>query len=234
MLYMLLPHEQHSDDGLGAMGDEFEEAGNALELAPDKGTYFRITRCYLYRHAIELYLKSVVIILHRGLKIPYGKEPYHGAGYMKLNGRWHPLYRTHSLKDLWEYVREIIQASQNELEARCKTDWQDIPDELSEAIEKIDKLDRTSTFFRYPSPLEATAEITKSAWREVSMDSVDEALPTNKPIKMMLLSDPADNVKAAFQYHDETLAEILELLKKTANDLTGFHIGLRCELMDGR
>lgn len=233
MLYMLLPHEQHCDDGLGAMGDEFEEAGNALGEQP-KGPDFRITRCYLYRHAIELYLKSVIVILHRGLSIPYGQHPHNGIGHVKVGDKWQPIHHTHSVKALWEYVRLALNIHKDELATRCKTDWQDIPAELDDAIEIIDKLDKTSTFFRYPAPAPLTDQTTKSAWREINIKNVNtDALP-QKPVKMLLISDEADIVQAAFQYHADTLAEVLELLQKTANNLTGFHVGLRCELMGGR
>ncbi len=234
MLYMLLPHEHHCDDGLGAMGDEFEESGKVMGQIPNQEQSFRLARCFLFRHAIELYLKSAIVILHRGLKIPYGEYPYEGAGYVKIKSRWCPIYKTHSVDALWLYLKNLICDHAKELETRCMTNWEDIPDGLDEAIATIDELDRTSTFFRYPNISGSHPKPKKSTWQEIDLNKFDVDMAAEKPIKMLLLANADDEVHSAFKYHEDTLAEVLENLEKTAHNLSGMHVGLRCELMGGR
>lgn len=50
---------------------------------------------------------------------------------------------------------------------------------------------------------------------------------------MLLMIDQNDEVTEGFQYDGETLTEVLELLKKTADTLSGLHLGLRMELAGG-
>ncbi|RXU06233.1 hypothetical protein B1F69_00065, partial [Pseudomonas syringae] len=73
MLYMMLPLDRHFDSGFGAVADSFRDAADALEDTPTLNTHLPVS--FLYRHAIELFLKSAIIILHRKLNIPYGAIP---------------------------------------------------------------------------------------------------------------------------------------------------------------
>lgn len=75
MQYLMAPLEEHYDDGFGAVGDAFYRAAKALEKE-NKGLRFawnHLPQIALYRHAVELFLKSGIIIIHRKLKMPYGR-----------------------------------------------------------------------------------------------------------------------------------------------------------------
>ena len=76
MLYMLLPLDQHYDSGFGAVADSFKDAADSLN-DPTKPSAFssHLPVSFLCRHAIELYLKSAIITLHRKFSIPYGEPP---------------------------------------------------------------------------------------------------------------------------------------------------------------
>jgi hypothetical protein len=65
MKYLFLPLSQHCDDGLGATAEAFEDSAKLLinNAAEISHCHYKIPVCYLYRHAIELYLKSVTVIL---------------------------------------------------------------------------------------------------------------------------------------------------------------------------
>ena len=63
----LLPPERHFDGGLGATAGEFKRS--AEELKVTKGTALaHLPVCYLQRHSIELYLKSLIVILYKSIK----------------------------------------------------------------------------------------------------------------------------------------------------------------------
>jgi hypothetical protein len=66
MKYMLLPLNEHVDDGLGATGEAFEESATLLSSSSENisHSHYQIPLCFLYRHAIELYLKSAIVVAY--------------------------------------------------------------------------------------------------------------------------------------------------------------------------
>src|SRR6516225_6219038 len=107
-MYMFLPLNKHCDDGLGATGEAFEEAAKLIaeHSKAIKGNHLHLPINFLYRHAIELFLKSMITVLHRSLRVPYGDKPYDGPAFVHANGNWKRLDRVHSVSALWAYFRE--------------------------------------------------------------------------------------------------------------------------------
>lgn len=70
--YKSRPLDNQFDDGFGLIADSFQEAAEHLEKVENKESSLHslLPICFLYRHAIELYLKSLIVIIHRRLKIP--------------------------------------------------------------------------------------------------------------------------------------------------------------------
>jgi hypothetical protein len=101
-------------------------------------------------HAIDLYLKSSIVVLHRALEIPYGDKSDTGPAFVLVNEKWKQIYQVHSVGNFWEHVSYLIRSSKSELERRYKTDWQATPKDLVGWIEEIERIDGRSTFFRYP------------------------------------------------------------------------------------
>ena len=95
MFYMMLPLDRHFDSGFGAVADSFKDAADTLdstrENTPTLNDHLPIS--YLYRHAIELYLKSAIIIFHRKLNIPYGDTPASGEPKILDGAKWKPMYQ---------------------------------------------------------------------------------------------------------------------------------------------
>src|SRR5687768_7869472 len=123
------------------MGDAFQNAAESLAGAGGGGgqpSNYRIPICFLYRHAIELYLKSIIVILHRALKLPFGSQPYNGPAFIPIDKEWKPLRQVHSIGKLWGYALSLIKNSEDELKKRCETDWQDTPEDLIKAIAEIE------------------------------------------------------------------------------------------------
>jgi hypothetical protein len=237
MLYLMMPLEQHCDDGLGATGDAFEEAADALKAGAQttRVSHGHLPTNFLYRHAIELFLKSMVLVLHRTLGVSYGSEPHAGPGFVPVEGAWRPLHRVHSVATLWAHVRELLRDNAGELAARCRTDWQATPEGLEDAIRAIEEADGSSTFFRYPDRRRASADADKSDWKpRAPEDIVRQIQGDGKPVKVLLMLDGDDAVTHAFQYDDAPLAELSRVLAETASTLSAAHTGLRVELAGGR
>jgi hypothetical protein len=96
LLYTLAPLERHSDDGFGAVGEAFKAAADKLVKADDSQQrmfWNELPVIFLLRHAVELFLKSGIIIVHRRLKLPYHTENYRSKKPMLLTatGTWKPL-----------------------------------------------------------------------------------------------------------------------------------------------
>lgn len=236
MKYVLMPLDQHFDGGLGATGEAFEEAAETLTQAQKiKGiSHAHLPINFLYRHSVELFLKSIIVVVHRALHIRYGDEPDDGPAFVNDNGKWKAITSVHSTAVLYTYVRDVLREQEAELKIRCRTDWQDWPDDFDSAIDTIDKADRTSTFFRYPNERRPEEDQSKSSWKRRDAEALHDQLGgSEKPLKMFLLVDQDDSIEQAFQYDDEPLAELSTLLAYAAKTLSGVHFGLRAELANG-
>ena len=233
--YMLMPLDQHCDDGLGAMGEAFEEAADRLVEA---GKGARLVNAhlpinFLYRHAIELFLKSMIVVIHRALALPYGSKPPEGTPFLPDNGKWKPMHREHRLAVLSDRVVKLIHSNEAELDKRCNTDWSSFS-ELCDAIETIDRTDPTSTFFRYTDRRTPDADHEKSSWKESAVGEVFAQMgPEGEPVKAFFLLDADDAIRHAYQYDRDTFAEFSKLLGETTEALSAAHSGLRADLAGG-
>src|SRR5437879_4221108 len=88
--YQFKPLTHQFDDGFGLMGDAFNDAALRLEHSTQQEEFINssLPIGYLYRHAIELYLKSIIIVLHRNLGIPFGPNPAIGAPLVHVGKEW--------------------------------------------------------------------------------------------------------------------------------------------------
>ena len=232
--YTLMPLDQHYDDGLGAMGEAFEEAADRLVEAGKEAELVNahLPINFLYRHAIELFLKSMIVVIHRALALPYGSEPPEGTPFLPDNGKWKPMHREHRLAVLSGRVVELIHSNETELDKRCKTDWSSFS-ELCDDIETISRIDPTSTFFRYTDRRKPDADREKSSWKEHEVGEVFAQMgPEGEPVKAFILLD-ADDTMHAYQYSADAFAELSKLLGETTEALSAAHSGLRVELAGG-
>ena len=82
---LLLPFDQHFDDGFHAVGRAFKESADRLATSGEENFSFSNSHLpinYLYRHSIELFLKSAILTIHRALQLRNGdgkesKYPVH-------------------------------------------------------------------------------------------------------------------------------------------------------------
>jgi hypothetical protein len=77
MQYLLTPLHTHVDFGFGRTGDAFKAAADKLEAESSARSgvmHAHLPINYLRRHAVELYLKSIIVIVHTKLDLPYGED----------------------------------------------------------------------------------------------------------------------------------------------------------------
>ncbi|OXR33434.1 hypothetical protein PSUM_15560 [Pseudomonas umsongensis] len=235
MLYMMLPLDRHFDSGFGAVADSFRDAADALENTrentPTLNDHLPIS--YLYRHAIELYLKSAIIIFHRKLNIPYGDTPASGEPKVLDGAKWKPMFNVHGLQPLYRHFCFLFEDHAEYLSTHTNTDWS-FPAELGQWISDIEETDSSSTFFRYPVTKDKAKDKEKSAIREDDYGAMLSKVKQNqRPVKAFLMVGQDQNVIEAFSLDDTRSKEIIGTLKQVAELFSNCHAVMVGELTGG-
>lgn len=238
--WMFTPLDEHIDFGLGATGESFLQAAKQLAdgsaAVPALNGHLAVN--FLYRHASELFLKSMIVVLHRTLDLPYGDRPPQGPPYLQREGAWTPLERVHSLSALWGYVNSLLTQNAAAIALRCRTDWLAIPPALPDGIAIIEAADASSTYFRYPSFHSPIGNREKSSWRsttpEAAIDELQEKVLPGRPGKWFIVNGPGDVSQRVYQYDPDPLPAVTAALAEVTDLISGAALGLRAELADGR
>ncbi|MFH0931835.1 MAG: hypothetical protein V1890_07865 [Candidatus Zixiibacteriota bacterium] len=230
--YQWKPFSYHIDGGFGAIGNAFKEAASRLEKQAKSKPFYNssLPIAYLHRHASELLLKSCVVVIHRGLKVPFGNKVGGGQPAIKVAKDWVAINRVHSIGDLYRYFTSLVREHMKKLSELTIFDWSTIPQELEQCISQIEEFDKKSTFFRYPgSGNEVKADFKESSVAEIWASMA----PDKKPVKGFLELDENDRIIAAYCLDPSRLQPILETLRKTSETLDTLHFALRSELGNG-
>ncbi|MYM88438.1 hypothetical protein GTP91_14810 [Rugamonas sp. FT82W] len=235
MQYMMLPLNEHFDLGFGAVADSFMDAANALkEDGPTPFLNAHLPVSFLYRHAIELFLKSAITIFHRKLNLPYGEPPGSDEPQVPVHGKWKPMYTVHAVKPLHAYMRELFVHHADYLKAHTNTDWS-FPKELASWIDNIDATDSSSTFFRYPVTKHGNKDKEKSAiQKNDNADILSTIADRLQPLKMFMVTDSNDQILSTYTFENAQSQAMIETLSQAAELLSNCHAALVGELTGGR
>ncbi|MFZ6775068.1 hypothetical protein ACO0LB_20415 [Undibacterium sp. SXout7W] len=108
-MYLFAPLDKHFDKGFGAVGDSFQDAATALKEQYNRGRLNgHLPICYLFRHSIELFLKGSIIIVHQGLRVSYGTEPYTSEPKIPVDGKLKSIYAIHDIDLLYKYLSNLL------------------------------------------------------------------------------------------------------------------------------
>jgi hypothetical protein len=234
MYYMLTPIERQHDSGFGVVADAFKRAADKLaDEKPSKAMLDHLPVSFLYRHTIELYLKSVTVILHRRLKIPYGAEPHTAEPRVLIGKEWLPIFRVHSILDLYQYFRSIYNGNVPKLNHLADVNWE-LEEDLDAKVKLIEEHDRGSTLFRYPTTKDAVRDRDKSGFREVDPADVQRMMNVaGEYVKAFLVLDKDDNVKHVYVLDNKTGAEVSVALASVAGTFSNLHAALRFAVLEG-
>jgi hypothetical protein len=237
--YMPAPLGDHYDGGFGAMGLSFSHAAQVLMDAQKGERNILLAHMpvnFLLRHSIELYLKSGIVILHRRLHISFGESQLTLQPGVPVRGEWKPLYKLHSVADLYVHWKNLIESNVKQLRAMSRlssANWS-IPKELDEAVALIEATDSRSTYYRYPDLRDEKANAAKSNFKEIAVsDLFTDTEPEQKPAMILAVTNEAGEFVRTFMLDDDTekLAAKALLFAKTALD--EFHAMMRYELTGG-
>ena len=145
-MYLMMPLHMHIDYGFGATAEQFKESADILsasESVKDLGMPVN----YLRRHAIELYLKSLIYVLHRNFKIPFSSGGTLEKPKIKVLGKDFELENIHDIRLLTIY---LIGQHNKLIPCFFHLGIGVIEKDILDKINKINSIDSKSTFFRYP------------------------------------------------------------------------------------
>lgn len=233
-----LPLEMQFDGGLHTTGDAFQESAQKLVsiCADDRAIInVHLPINYLFRHSIELYLKSMIVTVHRSLGLPTADGTHTPEPQIKIGQKWIPLTRTHGVKVLLNDFDRLIAENAAAITERTITDWVSTP-ELHHWIDVIEAHDQGSTFSRYPQSGSA-ADGEKSSYVQYTPEELAKRMqdrPEGKPNRFVLaLKNDDDEVIATYSERDEILSEFRKALVEASNLLSGCAFGLIAEFAYG-
>lgn len=238
MNYLLAPLHAHFDFGFGATGNAFKDAADELDKSSDakKDNLFNanLPINFLYRHAIELYLKSAIVIFHRRLKLPYGAAPFDADPMVLVDGDWRPFNRVHSIAILWTYVEKLFQDHADWLAESTKADWS-LSADVASQVSIIETHDPRSTFFRYPTTKDLNSDKSKSAMKELAQDELFDMVKKSdgKKVFAMIVEDKNKEFVSGYVYDDEPGMALNAVLREMAQMCANLHAAMRWEICGG-
>ncbi len=230
--YLMTPLDRHFDLGFGFTGNSFRDAANLLNKSSDEFYFGDPPIAYLQRHAIELYLKSAIIILYKldGNSIDSNDNktfPKISSGEKKK-----ALFQVHSIGSLFSHLQVELSRMKGMLKERSELEWT-LSDKFISNISIIDKNDPSSTFFRYPVTKEKGDHV-KSPSEPTTQEAMFEKMKAGKGlVKAFIVVDRNDEVVDSYELRKSMNKEVSEALEYVLKNLDGFHVAMRAELTEG-
>ena len=124
--YLLTPIDQHFDLGFGSVANSFKHAADSVLSSQSESPSLNahLPASFLYRHSIELFLKSGIIIFHRKFQIPFDQEPSDSEPKVVVGSKWKPMYSVHGVQDLYFYFRSLVFRHAEYLAEHTRTNWE--------------------------------------------------------------------------------------------------------------
>ncbi len=117
----MMPLDRHFDAGFGATADSFHDAAKVLNSDEHKRGFGLNSSClpvfYLYRHANELYLKSIVTMLHRRFCSHFPRVKRDDFPSITVDGKAKPIFQVHSILYLYETLRALLNDNSGQIKA---------------------------------------------------------------------------------------------------------------------
>ncbi len=228
MNILITPPEMHFDRGLGISAWRFRDAANVL-INSENNRDLLSPIGYLQRHAIELYLKSLIYILHKKYNICFGDNFSLDNPAILVSSKWRPMSNTHNLSDLYSYFKSIYESNFDRLPKR--TNWKLEPS-LEKQIKLISGYDPKSTYFRYPQATSDNQDQKKSTVQPMDIESAlkDAQSGQSKPIKCAILFDSNDNIVNSFDLTPDVLEDVRSALSDAMEYINNLHCAFLGEL----
>jgi hypothetical protein len=230
MQYLFTPPNTHYDGGLGATAAQFSTAAESLEQN-NSSMAGVLPKSYLQRHALELWFKSFIVIIHKKFDIPYGEGFSQDKPAILVNGKWKPLSNTHNLSELYSYFHNIYESNKTNFPEEIN--W-DFPAKIQQQVKLVSGSDPKSTYFRYPESSNETQDAKKATVQIESLESMMEnSKKSGKAFKAFVNVDSDYNVQESFNIGTSPLPAILKALNELNEFFNGVHAAYRVNLTNG-
>jgi hypothetical protein len=251
MSYKFRPIDQQLDLGFGVTAESFKHAADQLSILPSEIVDMNRTLPigFLYRHSIELFLKSLIVLIHRVYKVPFMYEGKHAEisiivevsePLIPENVKCKRIAAIHEIDVLLIYLLSLIEGL---ITTKEKPIWKwDLPStDFIRWADIIQAHDPGSTFFRYPTPKVPGSDRKKSAMTAEDSGNIMKAMLSmiaqgkhNGKFSTGIVAVNENNeVQDIFFQDFKKLEEVMEALKKMAAALDILHVKLRNELSEG-
>lgn len=238
MIYQFTGVDTHIDFGFGVTGDAYFNSAKVLTENQSKIqglSQIEMPTNYLYRHSIELYLKSLIIILHKKLELPYDTEPFNTTKpKILVKEKWLSLSNCHWIDELYNYwLNELLLKHNTRIKSLDKKDghWEEEKD-ISSLIPLIANYDRDSTYFRYPVTKNSNLDLKKYTMQKLAPNKALSNNPKNKNRIVLLLKNDNDEIVGGFEKSEDILKEVTEALKKISEYFNCIHVMTRATLCE--
>lgn len=225
------------DSGLGSTADSFYYAAKALEDSKENILGFgiggsKLPILYLYRHSIELYLKSVITLIYRICPSDEKMKSGDNLPLLMENDKEKKIFNVHSINTLFENFLRLFAENQSYIGEKCETNWLDISHDLYDLVKSIETFDKNSTMFRYPITMNSDLDYEKSTFKNYSFpDNLNELDKRPNRSKVFLLVENQNNeIIESYVSDEDVLNDIHKTLHELAEQFMGLHFGLKYEL----
>ncbi len=229
----LVPLEQHPDDGFGALARSFERAADTLETPhPSTLRNRHLPVAFLRRHAVELYLKSLIVMLHEGLQIPYVGEGRPFDRRVRTGDRCQSLHSTHDLLPLYQDLVDFLPIAESMLRQNPGLDLT-LPSECEQWVKTVGTNDPASTLFRYPQSGDSQKDREKDSIKPIGLSDLFAEIkaPTGRKV-INIATSSAGEVMQVFGHDPAPLAATVDALRSLTAALGEFQRKVMRQLFD--
>lgn len=247
MKYKFTDPDTHIDFGFGLLASNFYSTADFLwENNPDKNTIGLLPNLYLYRHSIELYLKSLIVIIHKKLKLSYkdgtvpfdSREPFIAYEDSNGNEKWKRITNSHFISTLYKYFEKLVSEHEKNLNEEASKEISKIinPDN-QRIVDHIKKYDDKSTYFRYSDlsdSNQSTRESEKHYNKKIRVQDLEDYINDERPSSFLIVvnQESGETVEAHKSIREMPLKELARDMRKFTEYLSGIHAMFRICLCD--
>lgn len=235
----LKPLDDQFDSGFASIAGGFSDAATQLKSSNESGFGIAMTKLpyyYLKRHAIELYLKGCLVLLHRRFvdNFPEGEQtlPMISVGKDKEK----TINQIHDLKLIFKAFRDSMTKHSGSIKKlKPMNDWTKIPNELEIWIDKINGADPKGTMLRYPTSKDKGMDKKKSSFKEQSPDQVIKQMSdeSSETLFVIATKNEKNEITKTFVHDSDPLLSMDHSMSKCLDMLKGMHLGMLYELVYG-
>lgn len=230
--YYFMPLERHFDRGYGAIGDAYFEAADELAKieANEKRLHAHLPTNYLYRHAVELYLKSMIVMVHTAFEVSIN-NPTPKPPRVSLHGKSWRFDKVHTVGGLWDCLNGLMNKHKAVLQEASKTNWSELQN-CDPWLKEIDTIDLTGTLQKYPTSGNEAADRQKASFKPMTDELLANVLSSGGYVKAFVLEKPAGSTES-YMLDASPTKGLRETLLQCVQLLSNAHFGMRCELGNG-